>query len=657
MFHGRMEMTTQRETGLTWRSILALLFTGGLVQPLIIYLALTGATGLIELSLIGFGGGFGAGYTFTVFTNLGMTILWLVVIFWSELAKLSNQPLSKQEVFIIYTFYPITISMSLFFINPIFKLYLANSVIVEDLGLAKGIPSWWAPRSPISDLVYQARSLLHPGLLVPIGLSMIVVLLTLIADISLGLFTYYLFFTTEKLEFPGATTIGIGLETVASGDQNRLRMLMLFSVLGLVYNFFSWLFPTVTNIPVFRVLPRGLIDFTSLLEAGFPGAVFGIDMTLTNFALGFVIPLKVLVTMAIVALLSTTIGNICLVKYNIWPDWIPGLGLGWNYMRSHIYFWTSVTMGLSIAAATIPLLLHPQILLSTVNAIRRAASSLSEGVGGVNPYLLLIMFVGSMAIAIVLFHVLVPEFPLWLLIAFTVGWSLIGTLVGVHAAGITFGGLSIPYLKESMIYYSGYRGLDAWFGRELIILSTGGIGICNSLVSGTICGVRVRDYLKGYLVAIFIATIFGFVYTSLFWKAAAIPSHVYPFTISGWPVIGLETARLTKWLWMGFLFKTDIIIGSLVFGSLIYLVSDLIFHSPWLLISIVAGLNTLPSVVLTQLIGGLIGKFIGLKFIGVERWRILRSIIIIGLIVGDAVGLTIGTVIQILNASSWTLPY
>lgn len=652
-----METASQRQTGLTWRSLSALLFTGGLIQPLIIYLTLTGATGLVELSLIGFGGGFGAGYTFALFTNLGMTILWLVVIFWSELAKLGGQPLTRQEAFIIYSFYPITISMSMLFIAPIFDLYLANSVIVEDLGLAAGIPSWWAPRAPVADLVYQARSLLHPGLLAPIGLALAVTSLTLIADISLGLFTYYLFFATEKLEFPAASTIGAGLQAVSGAEPSRLRTLMLFGVIGFVYNFFSWLFPVVTNIPVFRVLPRGVTDFTNLVEVSYPGAVFGIDLTLFSFAYGIVVPLQVLVGMAVTALVSSTVGNTLLVRYNIWPDWIPTLGLGWNYMRSHIYFWTSVTMGLSIAAAVVPLILHPRTLVSAVTAIRRASTSAAEGIGAVKPYWLLAMFLGATAASIALFHILVPGFPVWILIAFVAGWSFIGTMVSANAAGVTFGGFGIPYLKESLIYYSGYRGLDAWFGRGLIMISVGGAGVCSSLVAGTMCDIRVRDYIKGYIVAILIAVFFGFVYTSLFWRAAAIPSHVYPFTISGWPVIGLETARQTKWLWMGFLFKTDVILGAIAAGSAVMLVSDLVFHAPWVLISIVTGLNTLPSVALSQLVGGLVGKLAGEKYLGRERWRSLRPIIIIGLIVGDAVGLAIGTVIQILGTSSWTLPY
>ena len=645
---------------LTWRSISAILFAAALVQPLIIYLTLIGSPGLIELSLLGFGGGFGMAYGTGVFLSFGYNILWLVVLFWTFLAELGGGKLSPGETFFVFAFYPMTISLSLLFLMPIFNLYVANSPYVEGLGIASMIPSWWAPRGALADLAYLQRSLFSEGMIKPVALSIIVlVILGTIADISLGVFTYQRFVEVEKLEFPAQTANAVALVTLSGTNKNRKRVLYVSATLGFLYNLFSWFLPYALGVPVLQVFPRGVQDATGLLETIWPGATFGIDATLFTILAGTIVPFKVLIVMAMTAIVAYTVGNNYLVRNDIWVDWAPNLGLGWNYARSQMYWWTSVTIGLALAAAIAPLVLRPKSFINFLKSFSGSYSANRNKSSSETPIslkILMLGFLGSTFSAVILFHFLVPEFPLWILVFLTVGWSFLATTVSTQSAGVTYGGFWIPYLKEFAIYYSGYRGADAWFGRDYMLLSLGGINIAGMLKMGKLCGVGVREYLKGYVITVIATVAFGILYVSILWKAAPIPSYSYPFTVSGWPVMALESARWTKWLWQGILFKTDVIISALIAGFAIFAISDFVLHMPWVLIAMLTGISILPSITLGQFVGGVIGQILP-RFIGREWWDNNKTLLLVGVAIGDGLGIALGTVLLVISKSMWMLPY
>jgi len=641
------------ESAITWRTISALVFAAAVVQPLIIYLTLVGSPGLIELSLIGWGGGFGLGYSVAIFTALGSQILWLVVILWTWISRMFGRELSLKETFMIYAFYPSTVGTSMLFLIPIFRLYVANSIIVEELGLAAHIPEWWAPRGVDAEIVYRARGFFVRPMLLPVLIPLAVTILTYVCDLSLGLFAYQRYAVEEKLDFPAASSYARGLMIISGAEKRGSNILMSAAAIGIAYGILSWLLPSLTGIKVLQLLPRGITDFTYLIEGKFPGASFGIDFTLGLLVSGFVVPLKVLATMAITGIAAYTIGNHYLVKYGIWPDWAPQYGLGWNFARSQLYWWTSVTIGLALAAALVPLALHPKEVVRLFTF--PIGSSAGVRSGATRGYLFLCIFLASSLISVLIFHLLIPGFPILLAILFVVGWSFFATMASAQASGVTFRGFWVPYAKESMIYYSGYSAPEAWFGKDFLMFSQGGSAHAASLKMAAMCGVKISDYIKGFLIASTIGMAFGFIYVSLFWKTAPIPSYVYQFTLTGWPIMALEMSRWTKWLWTGVIFKTNVILASIAIGAAIVTVTELL-GAPWVLISIVTGLNTLPSVSIIQLIGGVVGFFLSRR-LGRERWREIAPIIVVGVLLGDGVVIALGSALSIVFGSVWSLPY
>jgi hypothetical protein len=169
-----------------------------------------------------------------------------------------------------------------------------------------------------------------------------------------------------------------------------------------------------------------------------------------------------------------------------------------------------------------------------------------------------------------------------------------------------------------------------------------------------LCGVSTKEYIVGFAISIIISILFGLLYASLFWTTAPIPSSVYRFTVEGWPIMALEMSRWTKWLWTGIIFKTDIILASLGIGSAIAFISDFI-GSPWLLIASVTGINTMPSIALSQLVGGLLSKILESQ-IG-ETWKKAKSLITVGMFIGSGIMLGFGSTFGIIRGSMWVLPY
>lgn len=136
--------------GLTWRSILALLFSLALVEPMMIYSYLvTGASLPLQVGWWP----------------------WIVVLVWAEVSRFTGSPLSKQELFIILSFQWIASFYALFFLDPIQNMYRAYSAESQALGVAKYVPSWWVPSARDAErLMAQRWIYFDPAWTVPISL-------------------------------------------------------------------------------------------------------------------------------------------------------------------------------------------------------------------------------------------------------------------------------------------------------------------------------------------------------------------------------------------------------------------------------------------------------------------------------------------------------
>ena len=67
--------------------------------------------------------------------------------------------------------------------------------------------------------------------------------------------------------------------------------------------------------------------------------------------------------------------------------------------------------------------------------------------------------IASSAIIITTF----TKFPIWIAIAFVLGWSFLSSMIATRAIAISGFQVTVPYVKEAVILASGYKGVDIWF--------------------------------------------------------------------------------------------------------------------------------------------------------------------------------------------------
>ena len=215
---------TKYKPGLTWRSALALTFSLALVQPAMMYgMLVTGVYGL------GLGGGWWP---------------WIVILLWAEITRFLGQPLSKQELFIILSFQSMSGLYAYFFIGPIYNMYIAYSAESRFLGVAQYVPGWWVPSASDAVRIMASKYVfLDPAWIIPIGVTLLSVIFTLMSMISVGYFTYAIYVQQQKLEFPVATAQAETILSLAVREPRQMRILMLAALFGIMYNTFVIFLP------------------------------------------------------------------------------------------------------------------------------------------------------------------------------------------------------------------------------------------------------------------------------------------------------------------------------------------------------------------------------------------------------------------------------
>jgi len=666
-----VENTKERPpTGLTPRIILAIISATLLLQPAMIY--------------------------FYLIMGMGLPISqWVIVLLVAGIAKLYGNPLTIQELFVLSLVGGMGFGLGWYFLNPIKNLFFMISPITRSFGITDYIPWWFVPPYETSLYLAQVRTFFHPSWTVPLLLSVLTILLTIICDICLGYVAYQLYAVVEELDFPAYSMAAETIVELSSGG-SRLKYFWGAIASGVIYNILSFWLAFASGNPYLQLVPRGLVDLTNVIETNLPGATFGFTTDLYPFLVGFLLPIGVSASMLAGAFGLYFIGNHLITRMDLWPEeakWTPGMGMSFLTLRSQLYFWFSFCMGLAISALVIPLLTRPRTITKLIKSFSRVSET--KVFGSFDPRLFLAVFLAIAIFDVLLVHFLVPGFPWWILLFFTVGWSLFSTFVSTYSVGVTFGGFGVPYLKEATIYYSGYRGMDIWFAP--IIISMGGTWVAGSLRQADITNTNKADFIKAYLLVVFIGLSLGFVWASWFWASAPIPGSAYPYTISGWIGENIAWARWFKWLWSGHLFHEDLILAGFGVGTAIYLITSYILHAPYVLISVVTGIFMPPPYVtgsvtagvvggamtmaqigaltgqvsvptfvfaygpipttIANLVGSIVGKYIFEKRFGSEEWKRIAPLIVMGFGIGDATLWGIAWIVTMIGKSLWLLPY
>ena len=634
-----METVTPKK-GLTWRSALALIFAIGAVQPAMIY--------------------------YMLLTNepLGLQA-WFVILLWWWISRSIGTPLSRQELFILLSFQSMAVTYAMSFVTPIQYMYYRVAPTSVALGVSQYMPDWFAPPSNVvKELMHTQWVFFHPCWVKPILVMLTFTFLGIVADIAMGYFAYSLYSRTEKLTFPAARAEAQTVITLAEGDPQYIRYLTIGAFVGMVYNALVSFIPYIIG-PYLSAIGTGgpiiyqqispiaqIYDFTTILARSLPGAGFAATLNLLTIAPGLVLPVRTTLGILIGALALYFFATHIVTIQGWWPAEAT-YETSWTYdllsTRALLYFGWSIIIGLSIAAVAAPLILQPRTFIRSFTALK-----LSETGGSYK--LLLLLFLGAcLASALIVYFL--TGFPLWILIPFTVLGSFFLSFLSTNAAGVTMTGLDIPYLKELMIYSSGWPGKAIWFAP--VTMYTGGAGIAIRFMQADLLGASRSEYVKTYILVVIGGLLGSFLFVSYLWNISPIPSGAYPATIITWPVTALEWARFQIWVWKGYFFRKDVIFWSFVVGTVFYAITARVFKMPWILITIVTGMTYGIPVALAQFTGSIIGNYVLkplLEKLG-GSYSDFAGRFWMGIVIGAGFLDLMRALLILISRSMWLLPY
>jgi hypothetical protein len=636
-------LTTNYQSGITWRSILALIFSAVFLTPVIIFSNLIGAGGGIDIAI------------------------YATLIFFTELFLFFHKPLTQHEITLIYctAWLPIgTMSGSMMFLNYLYNGYFARSPVTAmfkdpytGFSLRDVIPWWFAPSH--NSEVYLLRTFIHPDWFAPIIISIISLILSLLMIVALAMIIINLYIEIEKLPFPLANVDASICRTLGDREPVRMRSLMIGALIGLIYGAVLFMIPIISS-GVFGIqaslLPIPWIDLNFHIEKVFPGASFGIATDLIPYVWGFVFPPEILISIFLGSFSVWFFGNYAALKIPYFTDWqrewTPGMSISLIFQRATLWIWASPQIGFALAVAVFNITKYRKSLFKAFKSMIHFTSS--SKAAGYFPLkiALLIYFIGSLG-SIALFLYLIPDFPLWALFLMFTAYPFFTAIVAGRIVGETSFQISIPYVWQGTLLASGFPKTEAWFAPAPVTAGEQAAGQMYIVKIMTLTNTKPGDFFK-FLILMFPLSIFAsFTYTSLFWMIAPIPSVFYPATVINWPVSaaiqGLWCSRQLN------IFKPDLIIGGFAAVLFLAFITSFMRSIPFSIAAFVGGTFMQVPSPLAMLLGYLVGKYVISRYI--DNWENIKTSLVGGIILGEGISIVLASSIVVVAKSLWTLPY
>ncbi|MEM2794892.1 MAG: hypothetical protein QXY49_03440, partial [Thermofilaceae archaeon] len=391
---------------LSWRVILIYLFIVVVLHPVLIYNWLTsGLWGVAGLNA------------------------WAIILILVWLTARTGSPLTKGEIFalrmidsagLMYTGY--------YFAYMLRNMYFANSEIAKLFGLQEEVPPFFAPIKEDFIRVSIFRTFFDKAWLQPIFSTIIIPFaLVVTANYILGLISYSIYVREERLAFPWASWDARMMIAFGEREPTRIRTISLAIIVGALYGFMTSGLSTIFRYPL---VPRMMVDFTSLVENVMPGAAFAFTTDFMSYVVGFILPVRYTVLQLAASAAISVLGNYYVTINDLWPaeaKWQPGRGILWNFNMSTVYFWNSFTLGWGLAAALLPLIIRYKVVARAFSGITKGLSG-STGIKWLDSKYLLASYLLITLLSIAFVESLAPGFPLHIPLLFTVGISLLITL-------------------------------------------------------------------------------------------------------------------------------------------------------------------------------------------------------------------------------------
>jgi len=529
------------EEGFTTRTIIGALFISIVMVP-----------GNMYLSLM-IGGGIGAAAE------------WVTVILFIEIAKRSFTTLKRQEIYLLlYVATALITVESGAFSGLLWNQYFVQSPAAQQFGVARYIP-WWVSPQPESEAIV-ARTFFHRDWLVPIVLLVVGMVVGKVASFCGGYFLFRVTSDYERLPFPFAPIAAQGAMALAEesrGEEGwRWRVFSIGAAIGAGFGAIYVAVPAVTGVlmtkPV-QLLPIPWVDLTQYTGYFLPATPLGFTCHLGPIFAGLVAPFWGIVG-AFVGVIVHTVANPILHRYGLLPHWFIGMDTIQTQFVNSIDFWMSFGIGITFALTIIGIY---QVISGVHGASgeERSKQQLLDPPKGRGDFRLAVILglfsltsVYPIIIAKIFFPVLVGKFLIGLFFFFAFIYTPLVSFINARLIGMVGMTVTIPYIREAIIFLSGYRGVDIWFVPMGIGDYSGNVQKFREI---ELSGTRFTSFVKAELFMVPLVLVMGLIYSSLLWKMAPIPSPSYPYIQMMWPLQALQQS-----IWLSSTLRGQLEVGE-----------------------------------------------------------------------------------------------
>ena len=663
------------ENGLTSRTWPVILYGAFILMPANIYLMLVAGQ-----SLLG-------------------PISFIALILWVEAARLSRKPLSTAEAFIVYSVSAVAAGQMLFYMYAIYPAYfrvseISNSALFSFKDPVTGViksfgeaaPTWWAPPR---DIVMQ-RSFLHKAWIVPLLVGAASWFCHMLADLSMGVLGRELFIKVEKLPFPYAHPPAEACKALTRNDPEPKKVFTICGLFGTVWGLIIY-FPVALGKRIVD-FPIPWADFNHSLHSVLRGASFGIGTDILAFTGGFIVPMRVILSMLIGAFAIQFFGNAWatgglaellgrmgfegIANSPAWQGIMPGSNPPQHYFNRFIegmgisqvlpnqmFVWMPVFIGGMVAAGLLHIVSSPRQLVNTFKGLLQTSrATRQEQTLSILP--LVIIFVSSVLGAVILFRILNPDFPWYVIGPFALFWSLLFSMIDIRAVGTTGYRIEPPYVREGLLVSMHPRNINVWFSPWPVAL--GSSTWVQNFKTAELVSCQPRSLILAYLVAYPVGMVANLVFVSIFWSIAPIPSAVYPYAeivlpvwannLCIWISAALPNASEGTKQLVSQLFNVPWMLAAAGIFTAVFVLGRIFKRAELSIIGLAVGMVMPLPFAVSLFVGGLIAGYIRAKT-GPEWFAVNRNIIVAGLAVGEGVVIGLFAAIAALKNSLIALPY
>lgn len=582
--------------------------------------------------------------------GIGEAAEWVTIVLFAEVARRSFQPLRKQEIYVLF-YIAASLTTALNAQRGLsggpFSMLVWNAYFTATKAaapIAQSIPSWASPSAEHAAVL--ERTLWHPAWWTPIALLVATDLCGRLNWMSLGYALFRVTSDVEKLPFPMASVAASGATALAEAGSEtwRWRVFTTGTLVGVLFGAIYLAVPTlsaaVLGKPI-QIIPIPFADFSAAVQPWLPAAVVGLSLSLGNVLVGFVLPFEIVLGATLSSVLAMIVANPILFHAGMLPSYRPGGNALLTKLAVDMDFWLSVGIGVNVAIAVIGIGLMSRAFIDAKRKRKKTEWTFPTpaGRGDMKLFWAIGIWIASTMTLVILCRVLVPNFPVWIILVFGFLWTPINSYISARMHGLTGRGVGIPYMREATIVGSGYTGVDIWYAP--VPLNDHGWA-AQRFREVELTGTKFSSIWKAELLLFPILIVASFGFWAYFWHQSPLPNSAYPYAQKVWPVeASLQSAMQqinqpgSEGNWIRNAIKPQLIGAGAAGGLLAYSALSLVKAPLLFFYGFAGGIGLMPIYTIPQLIGAWIGRKHMARRYGEDRWREIAPIVLAGFSCGS----------------------